>query len=125
MLTLSLRMSSGNALSGVDDLSNALADGLESVRQRVVQRLRFRAREWLLNLNAGVPYDPNIFGHRTTLALATQTITAAIRTVPDVTAVSRVESTLNHEIRTMTYFASVSTLYGSFTVTEPVTLVAV
>ena len=112
----------GNALTGVTDLANTLADGLESVRQRVSQRLRFRAREWLLDLTKGTPYDPQVFGHATTLSIATQTLTQAIRTVPDVTGVIGVESSINHETRRMNYFARVNTRYGSFEVTEPVTL---
>ena len=104
----------------VDDLNNQIIDGIESVRQRVVQRLRFRARSWFINLQKGVPYTPQVFGHQTTLPIATATITAAIKEVPDVTDVLDVDSTLDPDTRRMTYSATVHTIFGNFSMSEEV-----
>ena len=103
------------------DINGAVVDGLESVRQRVTERLRFRVKTWFLNLRDGVPYTPNVFGHKTTEGLAARTLTDAIRGVADVTDVTDVQTSLNPETREFTYQARVHTIYGLMQTSETVT----
>ena len=111
MRTLSVSQIEGS----VDDLDGTIVTGVESVRQRVVQRIRFRLGSWFLALLRGTPYSPEIFGRQSVLGLATRTITDTILGVEDVTGVSGIESTLNADARIMSYSATVSTIYGPFT----------
>ena len=64
----------------ITDLDNRIIDRLDSLRQRVEQRLRFPASTWFLNRRAGVPYNTDVLGHQATLGLATMTLTTAVRT---------------------------------------------
>ena len=55
-----------------------MVDGVESLRQRIVQALRFRISTWLLDRLAGLDYNL-LIGHRISPALAASTLSSAIR----------------------------------------------
>ena len=90
-----------------------VVDGLEDVRQRVLERLRYWLGQWFLTVQDGVPYRPEIFQRSTTAGLAAAIVTDQIRSVEEVTGVSNVVATLDPVTRSMTYSARVSTTQGS------------
>ena len=96
-----------------DDLTGLLIDGLESLRQRVVQRIRFRRGEWFLNILMGLDYRL-LEGFTTTLELATTAITQEVRSEggPEIIEIHDVVSTLDHETRRFSYSARIETIYG-------------
>ena len=103
MLTLS-------APSG--DIDFQVVDGVEAVRQRVIQALRFHKAEWFLNSSLGVPYFENVFGYPLDTALASQVIIAFIRRVPEVTDVDVESVRFEPSTRTLFFKARVSTIFG-------------
>lgn len=94
------------------DIDFAVAEGLASVVQRVLQRLGFFRGEWFLDTAQGTPYINEVVGHQVDLALAKQAITSQIRGVPDVTGVSDVEISVDYKARRLSYSATVATIYG-------------
>ena len=105
----------------LDEFGNlAVVDGLEDVRQRVLERLRYWLGQWFLSVQDGVPYRPEIFQRSTTVGLAAAIVTDQIRTVEEVTGVSRVVATLDPVTRRMTYSALVSTEHGSMEIGETI-----
>lgn len=72
--------------------------GVESVRQRVLQLMRFSRGEWFLNLSAGVPYLTGVLGHGA-IPLAEQQLRTRIEDVPGVDRVSSVRSRYDIEER--------------------------
>ena len=97
------------------DLDWTVVDGLEAVRQAVVQRLRFWFGTWFLNAARGVPYR-TILGSVADTGLAARTITDAIRAVGDVTEVLDVQFVLDQSSREASYSARVKTVYGEMSV---------
>lgn len=98
-----------------------VVDGLESVRQRVVERLRFWIGQWFLDVRGGVPYRPEIFQRPTSAGLAAAVVTDQIRSVEDVTGVHSVVASIDPLSRRMTYTATVATRYGDMQIGETVT----
>ena len=98
------------------DFDFSVQDELQSVVQRVIQRLRFWRGDWFIDSGQGVPYIIDVFGHNVNRELAKQAITSQIRSVPDVVEVSDVEVTIDPRTRTLRYAAKITTLYGSTTV---------
>ena len=115
---LSLSVQQVDPVADTYDLDGSLVDGLESVRQRIQQRLRFWRGTWFLDSGAGVPYLRDVLGHRRNLALATSAITAQIRTVPDVTVVQNVTSSFDFDLRIIDYSAVVQTTFGDLSLEE-------
>ena len=103
-----------------DDLDPAalVIDGLDSVRQRVRQRLRFFRGEWFLDTTLGVPYFQNIFVRPATLELALSTLVDAIQDVEDVVSVRDVTGDIDPETRRFTFVATVETAFGRMDVEE-------
>ena len=93
-----------------------IVEGLEAVRQRVFQRLRFFRNEWFLAANQGVPYLQEIFVQPTPAGLAAQIIVAEILAVRDVTDVTDVDARLDPATRKLTLRARVHTLEGVTTI---------
>lgn len=116
MRTLGTKPVDPDRPDGPHDLDNTVLDGIESVRQRVHQRVRFWSGTWFLDTNAGVPYLRDVLGHQISLPLATSAITRAIRGVPDVTGVSDVESRIEAAERRLYYSATVQTVFGDMPV---------
>lgn len=105
-------------LSASQDIDGRIADGLEGLVQRVTQRLRFWVGTWFLNRNQGVHYRMDIFGQRQFLGIAQQAITDQILSFTgEVTGVDDVVVSLDNASRTLTYEATVSTVYGSMSIT--------
>ncbi len=73
------------------DINFTLVDGLDSVRQRVRQRLLFLFGEWFLQTQSGVPHLQEVLGNPNDLALIRRVITEHIIAVEDVTGVQDVE----------------------------------
>ncbi len=98
------------------DLDGTVVDGLEALRQRISQRLRFRQGTWKLDKTAGTA---QLLGHLSP-RIAGQTITAAIRDEggDEVTDVVDVEVDLDHNTRVLSYSATVLTVYGPARISE-------
>ena len=119
MRTLSTLPPGGQAVDGMDlrltpsgDLD--VVDGLESVRQGVIQRLLFWSGEWFLAVGEGVPYRAEIFRRPTSAGLAAAVVTEQILGVDGVTGVADVFVTIDPVTRRMSYRAnSVTTRYGT------------
>lgn len=73
-------------------------DGLESVRQRVVQMLHMNLGEWFLNTRAGTPYLTQVFGQRFA-PLAEHVLRRQIEAVPGVDDVLEISSTFDRDDR--------------------------
>ena len=105
---------------GIADLDGRVVDDLESLRDRVVQAIKFLFGEWFLDTQRGIRREL-LQGHQTTLDIAAATITAAIRDEggAEITAISTPVVQLDHQTRKMTYKADISTIYqDSFSVSE-------
>ena len=101
----------------LDDRGNlAVAEGLEDIRQRVVEALRFGAGEWYLDASAGVSYLRDVFVRPVEVGAVSTILTDAIRAVPGVESVSGIQVELDTEERTMSYSATVHTAEGDVTV---------
>ena len=97
------------------DLDNQVVDGIESLRQRTDQRLKFRIGEWDLDRRRGTE---SVLGHEYTPDLAASVLTAAIRDEggDEVTGVE-VEIDYNRTSRILFYSAQVASIYGPMTIT--------
>ena len=101
------------------DLDGRVADGLEALRQRIDQRLRFPRGTWPIDLEAGTD---RVLGHRSAPRLAVTVITDAVidEGGDEVQAVRAVDIKLDHESRQLTFTAAVDSIYGTFTATGSV-----
>ena len=104
---------------GPDDLTGAVTDGLEALRQRITQRLRFERGTWIFAPAAGFP---PIIGHETTIPLAQRAITEAIRDEggDEITSIEDVTVSLDRDTRVFRYAARVVTIYGPTSLAETV-----
>ena len=98
--------------------SFAVVEGLEAVRQLVVERLHFIQGEWFLSDSAGIPYYQEIFSQPASDDLAVQAIASEIRAVADVTSVEVVASAFDPDTRRLRFQATVGTLYGDIMIEE-------
>lgn len=96
---------------GPHDLDDTVADGLESLRQRIDQRLRFRRGSWEFDPDAGTE---SVIGHQTTAGIAGAVITAAIRDEggDEIIEVTDVTVRLDAETRLFRYSAQVRSVHG-------------
>ena len=97
------------------DIDFTVVDGLESLRQRVEQGLRFHKAEWFLNTNLGVPYFADVLGYPLDLDVVRQVISAHILRHEEVTAVTVEDVRFNAATRRLTFRARVSSIYGDLT----------
>ena len=97
-----------------------IVDGLEDVRQRVLERLRYWLAQWFLRVEDGVPYRPEIFQRSTSVGLASAVVSDQIRSVEEVIGVSNVVAEIDPVTRRMTYAARVSTTQGTMEIGETV-----
>lgn len=97
-------------------------DGVESVRQRVAQRIRHWLGEWFLDRTSGVPYYRDVLVRPLSPGLALAAITHAIRQVEGVNRVSGVEGEIDDDTRTLQYRAVIHTDDGEIAMTENVGL---
>ena len=114
MRSLSVTPTDSNDPGGPADLDGTVVDDLESLRQRVDQRLRFPLSTWALDLSLGTP---SVLGHQVTDALAVRVIVDAVREEggDEVLDVVDVVVNLNHDTRVLRYSMRVVSVYGEFT----------
>lgn len=83
---------SGEADLHLDENGNlAIADGIEDVRQRVIQALRFLFGEWFLDTQKGLPWHQEILTRPVALSLASSLIAEHVLAVNGVAEVISVE----------------------------------
>ena len=101
-----------------DDLDGRVVDGIEALRQRIVQRIRFRIRTWFLQRNEGLDYNL-ILGHRISAALAATALNQTILTEggDEVTGLDDVQYSIERDSRTFRYSVMVRTIYGDMPLT--------
>ena len=102
-----------------DDLDGRVVEGLEALRQRVVQAIRFRIKTWFLNQNRGLDYDL-ILGHRITAAQAASVLGQAILDEggDEIEGLENVEYSIDSETRTFRYSVLVNTIWGTMPLSE-------
>ena len=105
-------------ISAADDIATplAVADGLEALRQRVVQRLRLHRGEWFLDQEAGVSWLGDILRRPIPAGLAAQVIAAEIREVEGVVSVTNVVAELDRTQRRLQFSADVAGDAGTIAV---------
>ena len=115
MLSLSVTPLDSNDPGGPADIDGSVVDNLESLRQRVDQRLRFPLGTWALDLSLGTP---SILGHQATDALAARVIVDTVReeAEDEILDVTDVVVNLNHDTRVMRYSLRVVSIHGDFRV---------
>ena len=103
---------------GPDDVDNVVVDGIEALRQRIQQRLRFPLGTWDLDTRRGTE---STLGHNMTPALAASALTDAILDEggDEITGAPEVRSVLDHDTRALSYSATIPTIYGDMVVTAP------
>ena len=91
-----------------------MVDGLESLRQRIQQRLQFRLGEWQLDNRRGTE---SVLGHGMTRELAASVLGAAIRNEggSEVTGIDDVTTTLDAD-RVLHYSVTLTSIYGPMVV---------
>ena len=84
-------------ISAVNDLAAGfvVVDGVEAVRQRVLQRLRLSLGEWFMAGDEGVPYFEGVFAGNAGVELAAQLIAAEVLRIEDVIAVEVVSASVD------------------------------
>ena len=114
MRTLSVRPVNPDDQNGPADLDNTVVDNLESLRQRITQRLRFQIGTWELDARKGTD---SVLGFEYTPDLAAAVLSGAIRDegADEVTGPPSVETRLDRD-RVLHYEATVPTIYGDMTV---------
>ena len=94
------------------DLDGTVVDGFESLRQRCIQVLYFRLRQWFLATNRGIPQE-EIEGHQTTSGIATSRLTQALREEggDEILALTDASGVIRPR-RRFVYSVKISTVYG-------------
>lgn len=94
-----------------DDLDNRIVDGVESLRQRLTQRLRFLLGEWDLDTRKGTE---SVIGFEYTPTLAAAVISDAIQDEggEELTGAPVITMNLDRDTRQFTFTATVPTIYG-------------
>ena len=102
-----------------EDLDGRLVDGVEALRQRIVEAIRFRFQTWMLNRNAGLNYDL-IIGHRIPPALAASVLNNVILEEggDEVTGLTDIHYSLDRSNRVFNYSVRVDTIYGDLPVSQ-------
>ena len=102
----------------VDGRGNLVIEqGLEAVRQRVLQRLHFVRGEWFLSESDGVPYYQDIFGQPYGEGLAARVIASEVSNVAGVDNVEVVSSFLDSAGRRLLHLVlRVETSFGPLTI---------
>lgn len=94
----------------------ATISGLDSLRQKVLRKLRLWQGEFFLDITAGVPYRQQIFQRPVDAGIASTIITSQISSEPDVTEVRDISVDLDRNTRMFSYSATVASTYGEFEV---------
>ncbi len=104
----------------VDGRGNLVIEqGLEAVRQRVLQRLHFVRGEWFLSDSDGVPYYQDIFGQPYNEGLAARVIASEILKVTGVADAEVLSISLDPPAgRRLSLALRVETDFGQMTIEE-------
>ena len=94
------------------DMEFRTVSGLESLRQRIVQHLRFARGESFFDSRLGVPYLAELLVRPASESLAAQVISSAITSVAGVRAVTNVQIRLDKARRILHYSANVTSDLG-------------
>ena len=105
----------------LDSLGNlVMEEGLEAVRQRILQRLRFARGEWFLEPEEGVPYFDVIFTEGFDAGLVAQVIVAELSRIPSVDSIEVVSATLDPPTRRTHLVLHLQTSLGDMVVEEDI-----
>ena len=95
-----------------------VARGVEDVRERVIEALRFQRGSWWLAASKGVPYRASIFVRPAFAATLSRIVGRTLLDVPGVATVDNVDVRIDRATRRMSYTADVTTDTGEgFSVT--------
>ena len=94
------------------DIDLTAVDGLESVRQRIHQRLLMQRGEYYLDTRQGVPYVSDILRYNYDENLARRVIEESILSVQDVDTVYNIQIDFNSSTRRLTFSCNVRTDFG-------------
>ena len=102
----------------VDRRGNLVIEqGLEAVRQRVLQRLHFVRGEWFLSDTEGVPYYQEMFAQPYSEGLAARVIASEVSNVAGVDNVEVVSSSLDSAGRRLLHLVlRIETDFGQLTI---------
>lgn len=105
-----------------DDFDGQVVDGLESLRQRVVQRLYIWWGTWFIRMRYGTRWTQYILGTPGVdiVSIAQQEITSTILDNDEVTAVENVQVEFVSETRTLKYSADVLSIHGRMSISESI-----
>lgn len=100
------------------DLDDGIAEGLEALRLRLTQALKFRLRSWFLARNRGLDYDL-LIGHQISSSLAATLLNETILEEggAEVEGLEDVDYSIDRS-RRLRYSARVRTIYGDMTISE-------
>ena len=105
----------------VDRRGNLLVlEGLDALRERVVQRLHFVLGEWFLVQSEGVPFAETIFAWTPDHRLTAQVISSELMRVGGVTGIESIGSSLDPATRRLQVTLEVQTTFGTIQVDEEV-----
>ena len=102
------------------DIQFAIVDGIDSVSQRLTQRLRFIRGEWFLRKRRGIPYLTDLLGLPENRPLVHQIIARESLDVADVLEVVSIDINFDSAIRDQTIKVRVRSVFGEVEVTTAV-----
>ena len=94
------------------DISWGVLDGLDSLRQRVLEAYRFRLGEWFLDIREGNPAYQELLGIQHVQGLAERVFVSVAETFDEITAVLGVQANFDRRVRQLTSELAVATIYG-------------
>ena len=102
-----------------DDLDGLLVDGLEALRQRIVQAIRFRFGTWFLARTDGLDYG-RLIGHRIPPALAAAALNDTVREEggAEIIALHDIQYSLSRDSRVFSYSVHVESIHGPLYIAE-------
>ena len=89
-----------------------LIDGINALRQKIQERLRFFLGEWQLDTSAGIPYFQSLFPKPLNPSLIISTIDREILKEPEVERVNGKSFEYDKETRKIKYDFTIVTIYG-------------
>jgi len=103
----------------LDDQGNlSTVSGIEALRQKILQKLRFFQGEWFLNINEGVPYFQQIFARPIDAGLAASIFNNEILEEEEVTGLKNVSANLDPITREFRYNAIVESVFGIINIAQ-------
>ena len=99
------------------DVSWDVLDGLDSLRQRVVEAYRFRLGEWFLDTEQGNPAYVELLGIQHVPGLAERVFVSVAETFDEITAILGVQADFSRRYRILISELAVATIYGPTVIT--------